>query len=206
MLRKSVVSEQIGFYNEALAYSQDYELWQRIARRLSVANLPEPLVRLRATPWSMTATYGERVHEGHRIRIVQVEQLLDWDKIENVESNEVKFRAMSSLLLGGQADLNPQAAKKASNDILRLHSAFCQVYGIVRKDCSTHRAKLTSHMSRRLIGIAHSSFDRGDYRAGRQLLFEACRLYSSALFTKAFVWASLKWLGVAYLFRSIRKP
>ena len=206
MLRKSVVSEQIGFYNEALAYSQDYELWHRIARRLPVANLPELLVRLRATPWSMTATYGDRVYEGHRIRIAQIEQLLDWDKIEKVESNEVKFRAMSSLLLGGQTDLNPQAAQKASNEILRLHSAFCQGYGILRKDCSTHRAKLTSHMSQRIIGIAHFSFDRGDYRAARQLLFEACRLYWPALFTTAFVWASLKWLRVAYLIRSIRKP
>jgi len=57
MLRKSVVSEQIGFYNKALAYSQDYELWHRIARRFPVAN-SEPLVRLRTNPWSMTATYG----------------------------------------------------------------------------------------------------------------------------------------------------
>jgi hypothetical protein len=30
IFRKSVVSEQTGFYNEALAYSQDYELWRRI--------------------------------------------------------------------------------------------------------------------------------------------------------------------------------
>ena len=206
MFRKSVVSEQIGFYNEALAYSQDYELWHRIARRFPVANVPEPLVRLRATPWSMTATYGDRVHEGHRIRVVKIEQLLGWDKIENVESSEVKFGVMSSLLLGGHTDLNPQAAQKASNEILRLHSAFCHDYGILRKGCDTHRAKLTSHMSRRIIGIAHASFDRGDSRAARELLIEACRLYWPALFTKGFVWAILKWLRVAYVVRSIRNP
>ena len=101
MFRKSVVSEQIGFYNETFAYSQDHELWHRIARRLPVANLPEPLVRFRATPWSMTATYGDRVHEGDRISIAHIARLLGWDKIENVESNEVKFGAMSSLLQGG---------------------------------------------------------------------------------------------------------
>jgi glycosyltransferase involved in cell wall biosynthesis len=206
MLRKSVVSKQIGFYKEALACSQDYELWHRIARRFPVANLPEPLVRLRTTPWSMTATYGDKVHEGHRIRIAQIEQLLGWDKIEKVESNQAKFRAMSSLLLGGQTDLNPRAAQKASNEILRLHSAFCRAYGILRKDSSTHRAKLISHMSRRIISIAHSSFDRGDYRAARQFLFEACRLYWPTLFTKTFVWAFLKWVRVAHFIRSIRKP
>ena len=107
--------------------------------------------------------------------IAHIARLLGWDKIENVESNEVKFGAMSSLLQGGLTHLDPRAARKVSNEILLLHSAFCQGYGILRKDCSTHRAKLTSHMSRRIIGIAHSSFDRGDYRAARQFLFEACR-------------------------------
>jgi hypothetical protein len=205
MLRKSVLSEQIGFYSEALAYSQDYELWHRIARRFPIANLPEPLVRLRTTPWSMTATYGDRVHEGHRIRIAQIAQLLDWDKIENLESDEVKFCAMSSLLQGGLIDLKPQAAREASKEILRLHSAFCRDYGILRNHCHARRAKLISHMSRRITGIAHSSFDRKDYRAARELLLEACRLHWPILFTKTFVWVLLKWLKVAYLIRSIRK-
>ncbi len=201
MFRRSVVSERIGFYNEALAYSQDYELWHRIARLLPVANLPEPLVRLRSTPWSMTSTYGDRVHEGHRIRIGQIEQLLHWDKSEKLVSNEMKFRAMNSFLSGGETDLDRQATQNASNEILRLHDAFCQSYGILRKACSTHRARLTSHMSQRIIGIAHSSFDRGEYHGARQLLVEACRLYWPVLFTKAFVRASLKWLRVAYLIR-----
>jgi hypothetical protein len=205
MFSKSVIAEQIGFYNETFAYAQDHELWYRIARRLPVANLPEPLVRFRVTPWSMTATYGDRVREGDRMSIAHIARLLGWDKVENVESNEVKFGAMSSLLQGGLTHLDPQAARKVSNEILLLHSAFCQGYGILRKDCDTHRVKLTSQMSQRIIGIAHSSFDRGDYRAAPQFLFEACRLYWPALFTKTFVWAFLKWLRVAYLIRSIRK-
>jgi hypothetical protein len=133
MLRKSVVSEQIGSYNEPLACSQDYELWHRIARRFPVANLSEPLVRLRTTPWSMTTTYADRVHEGHRIRIAHIEQLLDLDKNDELESNEVKFRAMSSLLLGGQTGLNPEAAQKASKEILRLHSAFVRTTAFFEK-------------------------------------------------------------------------
>jgi hypothetical protein len=193
MFPKAVVKEQIGFYNEALEYSQDYELWRRIARRFAVANLSEPLVRLRTTPWSMTSTYGDRVNEGHRMRIAHIERLLDWDKNDEIETNEVKFRAMSSLLLGARTDLNPQAAQEASKEILRLHSAFCHDYGMLRKDCSTHRAKLASRMSHRLLDIALSSFHRGDYRAGRQLLFEAYPLHWPVLF-KAFVWAPLKWL------------
>jgi glycosyltransferase involved in cell wall biosynthesis len=46
MVRKEVFDE-IGYYNETLQYSQDYELWLRIARQYEIANLPEPLVMLR---------------------------------------------------------------------------------------------------------------------------------------------------------------
>jgi glycosyltransferase involved in cell wall biosynthesis len=46
MIRKEVFAE-IGYYDETLQYSQDYELWLRIARKYEIANLPEPLVMLR---------------------------------------------------------------------------------------------------------------------------------------------------------------
>jgi glycosyltransferase involved in cell wall biosynthesis len=186
MLRKSVVSEQIGLYNEALAYSQDYDLWHRIARQFAIANLPEPLVRLRNHPWSMTATYGESVYEGHRIRIAQIRRLLDWDKDMDIDRHEKKFRAMSSFLHSGRTDLDPCAVRKVSNQMLRLHSAFCQDYGILRSKCCDHRKKLISQMRRRIIGIAQSSFKRGDYCATRQFLLEVCRLYWPALFTNSF--------------------
>src|SRR3954468_872886 len=58
MLRKDPVLEQVGFYNAALTYSMDYELWFRIAARMPVANLGEYLLRVRSSPWSMTNTYG----------------------------------------------------------------------------------------------------------------------------------------------------
>ena len=60
MLRRSAVPEAIGFYNENLAYSLDYELWSRVAKRFSVANLDEHLLRLRIHSGSMTSTYGDR--------------------------------------------------------------------------------------------------------------------------------------------------
>jgi glycosyltransferase involved in cell wall biosynthesis len=46
MIRKEVFDD-IGYYNETLQYSQDYELWLRIARQYEIANLSEPLVMLR---------------------------------------------------------------------------------------------------------------------------------------------------------------
>ena len=46
MLRKSVLA-QVGNYNELFAYTEDYELWLRIAKHHATANLIEPLYALR---------------------------------------------------------------------------------------------------------------------------------------------------------------
>ena len=45
--------------------------------------------------------------------IAHIERLLGWDMDE---SNETNFRAMSSLLLGRETDLDPRAAQKAAKD------------------------------------------------------------------------------------------
>lgn len=46
MMRRDVL-EPAGFYDEALAVAQDYELWLRLSRLTRMANLGEPLVRRR---------------------------------------------------------------------------------------------------------------------------------------------------------------
>ena len=46
MFRKNVFNE-MGCYNPIMKYSQDYELWLRIARNHRVINLPQPLYKLR---------------------------------------------------------------------------------------------------------------------------------------------------------------
>ncbi|MEM2525972.1 MAG: glycosyltransferase [Candidatus Methanomethylicaceae archaeon] len=46
IIRKKFLDE-IGRYNELFKYSQDYELWLRIAKRYKVANIQQPLYALR---------------------------------------------------------------------------------------------------------------------------------------------------------------
>jgi len=53
MFRKSVFDE-VGGYDELFEYMEDFNLWQRIAKRHTVANLLEPLYALRNRPDSMT--------------------------------------------------------------------------------------------------------------------------------------------------------
>jgi glycosyltransferase involved in cell wall biosynthesis len=186
MFRKSMVLDHIGFYNEAFTYSQDYELWHRIARWFPVANLPEHLMRLRTHPFSMTATYGDRVQEGWKIRITNIEYLLGWDKSAPAESNESRFRTMSSLFFGHETDFSAHAVEDATQEILRLQTAFSLTYGMDRKERRIHRAKVCSRVSWRLLDNARASVRRGNYVGAGRFVFHACRLYAPALFENRF--------------------
>ncbi len=46
MIRKEAL-DKIGFYNEMFRYSQDYDLWLRLTKEFSTANLKEPLYVIR---------------------------------------------------------------------------------------------------------------------------------------------------------------
>ena len=57
MFKKDIVN-MIGFYNELIRYSQDYELWLRIAKYYEVRSLPQILYKLRS--------HGENVRLANR--------------------------------------------------------------------------------------------------------------------------------------------
>ena len=59
MFRREVFLD-IGGYNDAYRYAQDYELWTRIALRTEVAKLPEWLVAWRELPSGLTATKRDK--------------------------------------------------------------------------------------------------------------------------------------------------
>jgi len=53
MMRRNVFDE-VGGYDETFALYEDYDLWLRIAKRHTVANLLQPLYALRSHPASVT--------------------------------------------------------------------------------------------------------------------------------------------------------
>jgi glycosyltransferase involved in cell wall biosynthesis len=53
MIRKEVLDEA-GSYNEEATAIEDFDLWSRIQRIADLANLPEPLLRYRVNPGSIT--------------------------------------------------------------------------------------------------------------------------------------------------------
>jgi Glycosyl transferase family 2 len=206
MLRKSLLVEQIGFYDEAFAYAQDYDLWSRIARRFSVANLAEYLVDYRTTAESMTLTYGDTVEdEIFRIRTANLAPLVGSDEAQTIAGRRPEFSQMTSLLFGNYGALQPEEAINAATTVGTLQAAFCQYYRIGGKDCSSHRREIYSRIARRMVEIAHLCLDQ-DKDAAQQLLLEAYRFYWPLMFAKRFVGLYLKLLAGRHLWSAMRRP
>lgn len=68
MFHRETALAEFGGYDERFAICQDYDLWNRIAARHRVANLPARLVRMREHATSMTASEpGATTAESRRI-------------------------------------------------------------------------------------------------------------------------------------------
>jgi GT2 family glycosyltransferase len=77
MFRRKVFPTSDIFYDEALLYSQDYDLWVRLLGHTYAANLQAPLVAFRMHESSITATrYGEQQHIASTIAAQQIKKLL----------------------------------------------------------------------------------------------------------------------------------
>lgn len=59
MIRRNLLVE-IGGYCTAAVYAEDHDLWWRLEQRTTIANLPEPLLRLRKHSGNVTATQRDR--------------------------------------------------------------------------------------------------------------------------------------------------
>ena len=192
MLRQSAIVKQIGFYNEDLSYSQDYELWFRIASLMPVVSLDERLVRTRINPNSMTATYGEKALEGFRMRSATVGHLLAREK-NNPGDNEQRLNRMTELLFNFSYNSNIDSVNftleevnEIIEEILNLQVAFCQNYNLAPIECLNHRKEVLNNISDRLMDLARRHLEKDNY-LGWQLLVMVSRLNKPVLFTKKYI-------------------
>jgi hypothetical protein len=84
MMRRALLSQAELWYDEALPYSQDYDLWVRLMRHTQAANLTEPLIDF-------------RVHEGRISARKQNEQYQ--------LAAQISLRQWQELIPGGSWDL-----------------------------------------------------------------------------------------------------
>jgi glycosyltransferase involved in cell wall biosynthesis len=178
MFRRRAVTQEIGLYDKAFIYAQDYDLWSRIASRLPVANLPEYLMRYRMTPRSMTSTFGHVVQdETRRISIENLTAVIGSDEATRLVDAEADFANMSALVFGDYRRLSPAEAIAASRRISWLLRIFLRMLkdNSQNSQFSQFEAKLRSHLARRLIDIGNCRNDQAP-RLVRQLALNACRL------------------------------
>lgn len=64
MLFRRAAYDEIGGFTDECDYAFDYDLVERFARRLAVANVPEELVRVRYNPMGASITGTRRVQRG----------------------------------------------------------------------------------------------------------------------------------------------
>ena len=183
MFRKQTISEQIGFYDEAFSYAQDYDLWWRIARNLKVANISESLIRLRTNPLSMTATYGNIVDdEPLKIKTNNIQYLLGYDEARKWNNQEI-WKAMSLLWLAELEQLKTadlQTINQAITHILKLNNAFNNYYKLDFKEQREYYNKICIRLSNQLINLAYYYLIK-DKCIAWWLLIEAFFLRSSIL-------------------------
>ncbi|MDA2918198.1 glycosyltransferase [Desulfobacterota bacterium AH_259_B03_O07] len=198
MFRKSAVLEKIGLFNYSYPYAQDWELWSRIARSLPVAILDEYLIKYRNSPYSMTATYGSKVHyDLLRIRISNIGFLLGWDTSKSIANYYYKVKNIISLLYDSQTRLSNEEINNTIDDLLMLQTSFSQYYSINQNEYTLLRAKL-------FFKISHCFCDQGNYRRVYLYLKEVYKLKRTLLLSKSILFLSFKLFIGPNLFWKIR--
>ena len=89
MFKKEIVN-QLGGYNELIRYSQDYELWLRIAKYYEVRNLTQSLYKLRSHDANIRLTNWEESTLYHLLVLRSVSGELDEELLKAVNDDGIK--------------------------------------------------------------------------------------------------------------------
>ena len=173
MFRRTQFLEGIGFYDEAIRYGEDHDLWLRASRLKPLTNYPEYLVRYRLNPHSMSETYGELTLEGTMVAASAVASLLGWVD-DDAEMNLARFRKLFDLMYGNLGGLEPREVGSLTTTVRELHAAFCAEYKLERSVAERRETWLRTWLSRRHTRLAHRCVTEG-------LRSEALKLYIGAL-------------------------
>ena len=178
--RRRVVAERVGRYDETIGYGEDYDLWNRLAARLTVATLPAYLVRHRLHASSMTSTHGPRERAGVRLRVATAARLLGWPVGE--DENEDRLRRLYELLVGTPRGRTQRELLDSAAELLRLQQAFAVQAAMPTDVAARQRARLRRHLARRLLRASRLAPKAdGGRGAGRELLRTVLELAPSAV-------------------------
>jgi len=151
MFRRAPLVERGWEYDSSIKYGEDYALWSRVMEELAIANVAEPLVRLRSNPWSMTATYGNHTLKGREISIENIGRLLGWTRPP--EGFARRHAAMEALVLGADPELSIDDLIAAVPDVLMVNRAFTRRERLPAAHARVREAALRRHVAHRLLWL-----------------------------------------------------
>jgi Glycosyl transferase family 2 len=174
-LRRSAL-EGVGTYDEGLSYSQDYDLWCRLARRFAVANLGDYLVDYRVSPVSMTETYGQAVlEEPRQIARSYLDDLYGTAPVPD----EPYLETISALLFRPHLLSRSDDTVAAARAAISHHVAFSDFFALPQRERAEARTSLVRPLKRRLARAALVELSRGRVRQATRILQSAISLGSS---------------------------
>jgi len=140
MLRRALIWDELGGYDERLRFGEDFDLWLRVAKRYAIHNLPEPLVAYRVDPMSITGMPCHPDREGYPARkatliIDNLREVLHWV--------DVPPRSVACWLALGDttSKLNADDIRQAVAFVERCAILFTSVHG-TSEEVSAHQAAM----------------------------------------------------------------
>ena len=197
MFRRAPLIARGWEYDSSIKYGEDYALWSRMVHELAIANVAEPLVRLRSNPWSMTATYGDHTLKGRAISIENIGRLLGWTKPP--EGFAGRHAAMEALVLAADPALSVDDLIAAIPDVLTVSQAFSRRERLPAAHARDREAALRRHMAHRLLWLGRR---RGHTAADAYRVIAMVRRLSPRVFLSA---DTLR-LAAAGTARALRRP
>jgi glycosyltransferase involved in cell wall biosynthesis len=139
MFRREPVAE-LGGYDEQFQQAQDYDLWSRLADRYPLAALPEPLIRLRVSPKSVSrqratdqARFADVIRERNALRVAPAlaeARLASLHRLGSDATGRLKWNDLAVLSRFNRlvADSAPEYVDRAV-----LHRLGCEKVRVVRR-------------------------------------------------------------------------
>jgi Glycosyl transferase family 2 len=158
MFRRGALAD-VGTYDEAFHYAQDYDLWSRIAETHRAAGIADRLVSYRSSPTSMTATYAAGEAEVDAISSRNISRMLEAAGDTAPSGDGVDRDAVARLVFGDFAALESARAIRAAAEALALQKPFAKVCAASVAERVRHRAELATRTARRLSQLAAARRD-----------------------------------------------
>ena len=155
MFKKLVVNE-LGYYNELFRYSQDYELWLRIAKHYKISNLTQVLYKLRIHEENIRGTNVEEAMLYHLLAQKSNKNGLNAEILDKIKNKDI-FELYTYLNIQERVIFHKALGHKyaKSNNLRLAREEYKKVFKLSPFDMKNNLHILLSFFGCRMIERIH---------------------------------------------------